>query len=147
MNNIETTVDNMSLDDIIVVLDEHIKERGLPTRTARREKRLNSTFEELQRFYSAVMPFMPRIIEQLNEYPLKEIPAKYKGLIYTTFSLMDADNPVNKYKGAAPIQDVSDLRGAVPKRSYQDRRLPYDTNREWLNEVNRCDDSEGIILT
>lgn len=145
MNTAETNIEGMSLEEIMGVLEEHIKTWGLPTRAARREKRLSSSFEELQHFYTSMLPLMPRIIEQLNEHPVKAIPARYKSLVYTAFALIEVDFPVHKYK-KVQIDQVSNPRGVIAKRSYHDLRLPFDVIQEWQNQVNYRDDNDGITL-
>ena len=145
MNAVDSNIESMSLEDIMGVLEEHIKIWGLPTRAVRREKRLSSTFEELQHFYTSTLPFMPRIIEQLNEHPVKAIPAKYKSLVYTTFALMEVDFPVHKYK-KVQLDEMSNPRGVIAKRSYHDLRLLFDVIQEWQNQVNYRDDNDGITL-
>ena len=145
MTTVEANIESMSLEEIMGVLDEHINEWGLPTRAARREKRLGSSFEELKHFYTSMLPFMPRIIEQLNEHPLKAIPVRYKSLVYTTFALVEVDFPVHKYK-KVQLDQMSNPRGVIAKRSYHDLRLPFDVIQEWQNQVNYRDDNDGITL-
>jgi len=135
----------MDLDQIMENLDEHVQRWGLVTRVARREQRLNSTMRELEGFYTSVAPFMERIIELLNQFPVDAIPERYRPLAFTAFALCEVDGPVSKYLKVR-FDQTSDPRHFVGKRSFYDRKIPADFRELRHEMLTYRDEGEGPLV-
>ncbi len=101
-------------------LKDYIETWGLPTREARLEKRLTSSFQELKDFYEAVGPHLDEIIAFLNQWPLDEIPPEHRSLADTALMLCEADNPVTKWRSTT-------LTSGVDPRRLEVKANPYDS--------------------
>ena len=100
-------------------LDSVVSEWGLPTLSARIEKRVTSSLAELQAFHDTVLPRLPEIIDFLNEFPSHAIPDEYQALKNTALTLLHVDRPVNKW--AAPtLDDALDPRRFTMKQRFTD---------------------------
>ena len=135
----------MSLDEILVSLEERIEEWGLVTRTARREKRLNSSLTELDAFYTAMVPYMEPVIELLNQFPVKDIPEKYRPLAFTVFAMCEIDAPVTKWR-QVQLDSTSNPRHGVGKRSFYQRKLPAKTRDVWTELSKYQDEGKGPLI-
>ncbi len=61
-------------------------------------KRLNSTMEEIQAFYDAIMPRMEALVEHLNQFSLDAMPEKEKQLFRLAASLMEISVAVELFR-------------------------------------------------
>lgn len=71
---------------------------ALQTERERNRKRLSSTMAEIQGFYDAMLPRMDDIMEYLNQYPLDQLPAEVRHLLYLTLALAEVTPAVEQYK-------------------------------------------------
>jgi hypothetical protein len=136
---------DMDLDDILIKLKDNIKEWGLVTRTARREKRLNSTLAELDAFYTSIVPYMERIIELLNKCPVKDIPKQYRPLVFIIFSMCEIDASVTKWRQVR-LDNTSNPRHGIGKRSFYQRKIPADIIEVWSESTKYQDEGKGPIV-
>ena len=100
-------------------IDQYIRQWGLATERERIGKRTSSTLEALTEFYEAVLPHLEKIILFLDQFPLKQIPPEHQPLLYTTLSMIEVDQAVNKWK--SPI-----LPQAVDPSTYIRKKDFYD---------------------
>lgn len=106
-------------------LQPYIEAWGQPTLEQRIRRRAGSSFEELQAFYTAVIPRLDEIIEFLNQFPADAIPSAHKPLAYMALSVVQVDSAVNKFK--APLLDRAvDPRTFTIKTSFYDTKVPRD---------------------
>jgi hypothetical protein len=100
-------------------LAPYISEWGLPSVSARIEKRVTSSIEELQGFHAAMLPRLQEIIEFLNQFPLNEIPEEHQPLKNAALFMLHAERPVTKWQ--TPIlADALDPRHFNMKKSFID---------------------------
>lgn len=101
-------------------LEAEIAAWGLPTTEDRLEKRLSSSMDEIRRFYDAMLPRLPEIIEYLNQFSLQDIPAQDWPMARATLAMCEVDNAVNKW--GVPVVDTGiDVRKFIPKKRFADR--------------------------
>ena len=100
-------------------LEPYLNEWGLPTVSARIEKRVMSSLAELQDFHRAMLPRLREIIEFLNQFPEDEIPARYLPLKNAALSMLHAERPVTKWQKPM-LEDGIDPRHFKMKRSFVD---------------------------
>ncbi len=70
---------------------------ALPTETARRQKRLNSSMDEIESFYRAVLPRLEEVLEYLNDFPLVNLKGPEKRLMDLTLSLAEVSAAMELY--------------------------------------------------
>jgi hypothetical protein len=92
---------------------------GLPTLEQRRERRINSTLDELRQFHDAVIPRLEEIVAFLNQFPVDRIPEAHKTLSYMTLALCEIDDPVNKWHSVI-LEEALDPRRFTVKKSFYD---------------------------
>lgn len=85
---------------------------ALPTQNTRWDKRLASTRTELLAFYNAVLPHLERILEHVDEYPLRKLPEQSARLF--DLALMHAE--------IAPNVELYDGNPDVP-HSFEEKRF------------------------
>ena len=85
---------------------------ALPTQNARWDKRLESTREELKAFYNAVVPYLERILDHVDKYPLGGLPEQSARLF--DLALMHAE--------IAPNVELYDGDPDVP-HSFEEKRF------------------------
>jgi hypothetical protein len=78
-----------------------LKDWAYPKESERIRKRLNSSPEELAEFHDAVLPYLEKIIETLNQYPLDNIPAELKPYGYLALMMAEIDLAVNRFNSSA----------------------------------------------
>ena len=93
-------------------LETWASEWAMPTQNTRWDKRLASSREELIAFYNAVLPYLERILDHVDEYPLGELPEDSARLF--DLALMHAE--------IAPNVELYDGDPNVP-HSYEERRF------------------------
>lgn len=71
---------------------------ALATEDARMRKRLTSSMTELTDFYSALLPRMEALAEHLARWPLEQLPAEQKPLLYLGLMFMEAAVCVELFK-------------------------------------------------
>jgi hypothetical protein len=102
-------------------VQSHIDAWGvLATTEDRLDKRLASTYEQLQAFHDAMVPHLQPIIEYLNQFPLAQLAGEDLKLARATLALCEVDNAVNKWR--EPVLDTGiDVRRMIKKTSFSDR--------------------------
>ena len=85
---------------------------ALPTQNTRWDKRLESTREELKAFYNAVVPYLERILDHVDKYPLGGLPEQSARLF--DLALMHAE--------IAPNVELYDGDPDVP-HSFEEKRF------------------------
>ncbi len=93
---------------------------GLPTTEDRLAKRLKSSMHEIRRFYDAMLPRLPEVIEYLNQFPLQSIPEQDQPMARAALAMCEIDNAVNKW-GVAVVDTGIDVRKFIPKTRFADR--------------------------
>lgn len=78
-------------------LEPFVADWALPTETARYEKRLASSMEEIQRFYDAIAPRADAARDYLDEFPLSELPEEAQRLLWLLFSLITVSYAVDVF--------------------------------------------------
>lgn len=62
------------LPDEFVQIESWAAEWAKPTQNQRWDKRLASSNVEIKAFYSAILPWLERILEHADQFPLGELP-------------------------------------------------------------------------
>ncbi len=78
----------------------------LETQDARQRKRRASTSEELQRFYSGVMPRLREILEEVDQFPLGQIPPSHRPLFSLALSFTEVAPNVELYGGSPAVPNA-----------------------------------------
>ena len=86
---------------------------SLGNEAERLEKRLTSSMEEIQAFYSAMLERIEEALEYLNGFPLDELPEPEQRLLNMTLSLAEVWVAVELYKQPDHPFDL-DMRRFVP---------------------------------
>ena len=81
-----------------VGLERFTEKWVLPSNAARHHARLNSSLEELNEFYHALLPRLEEIIAYLDHYELGKMPEKETNLMSLAFSFMEIALPVERFK-------------------------------------------------
>lgn len=71
---------------------------ALPTMTARRDKRLASTYEDVKAYYDAMLPRIEGVLEYLNQFPLDNMPENEQNLMNMALAFADAISCVEYYR-------------------------------------------------
>jgi hypothetical protein len=80
---------------------------ALPTENARMRKRLASSMAELTDFYSTLLPRMEALAEHLAKWPLEQLPAEQKPLLYLGLMFMEAAVCVELFKSPDVPESLS----------------------------------------
>ncbi len=80
-------------------LEPLVADWGLPTQDERQTKRRTSTTEELQAFYDAMVPHLPKILEHVDGFPLGELPDDSLRLFYLSLALAEVAPHIELYGG------------------------------------------------
>lgn len=78
-------------------LENCVSAWALPEYNARWQKRLGSSYQELQAFYDRLQPQMPAIIEFLNERPLKTLTPEEQSLLHLAEAFMEVSIAVEYF--------------------------------------------------
>ena len=70
---------------------------ALPTGNERADRRRESTMEQIQAFYDAILPRMDAVMEYLNTFAIDELPEEAKPLLYLSLALAEVSRPVELY--------------------------------------------------
>jgi len=79
-------------------LEPWVSDWSLATENERYEKRENSTFDEIQAFYNAMVPRSDAATSYLDEIPLDQFSAQDKRLMYLLYSLVTIAFAVEVWK-------------------------------------------------
>ena len=71
---------------------------SLATESARLDKRLSSTMEEIGAFYDAFLPRATAALTYLNDFALDDMPSAEQQLFRLTLSFVEAANAVEVFK-------------------------------------------------
>ncbi|MBH0779732.1 hypothetical protein [Nocardia bovistercoris] len=66
----------------------------LATETERYDTRLNSTLEEMQRFYDAIVPRAEDAIAYCDKFAVEDLPEDARNLMYLLYSMIQVSFPV-----------------------------------------------------
>jgi hypothetical protein len=69
------------------------------TTNARTAMRQTSTKEDLKSFYDAMSPWIEKILDECDKYPLGELPESHRGIFNLALSLAEVAPHVELYKG------------------------------------------------
>lgn len=72
---------------------------GFDSQDERHAKRLATTRAEHRAFYDAMLPYLPRILEVVDAYPLGELPQELRCLFNLSLSLAEVAPHVELYRG------------------------------------------------
>nr|ART39680.1 J568 [uncultured bacterium] len=75
---------------------------ALPSEDARMRRRLSASMDELLGLYKALVGEMPSIAEHLDQWPLVELPAEQKPLLYLALSFMESAMAVEAFHQPGP---------------------------------------------
>ena len=75
---------------------------ALPSEDARMRRRLSACMDELIGLYKALVGEMPAIAAHLDQWPLAELPAEQKPLLYLALSFMESAMAVEAFHQPGP---------------------------------------------
>lgn len=75
---------------------------ALPSEDARMRRRLSACMDELLGLYKALVGEMPAIAAHLDQWPLAELPAEQKPLLYLALSFMESAMAVEAFHQPGP---------------------------------------------
>ena len=75
---------------------------ALPSEDARMRRRLSACMDELLGLYKALVGEMPAIAAHLDQWPLAELPAAQKPLLYLALSFMESAMAVEAFHQPGP---------------------------------------------
>jgi hypothetical protein len=75
---------------------------ALPSEDARMRRRLAASMDELVGLYQALVAEMPAIAAHLDQWPLADLPAAQKPLLYLALSFMEAAMAVEAFHQPGP---------------------------------------------
>jgi len=103
-------------------LEAEIDAWALATTEDRLVKRMNSSMQEIQRFYDAMLPILPATIEYLNQFNLSELAGDDLTLSRAALAMCEVDNSVNKWKKPILSTGIDTLR-MTKKTGFNDRTI------------------------
>ncbi len=101
---------------------EEINQWALPTTEERLVKRMNSSMEDIQRFYDAMLPHLPAVINYLNQFKLDDLASDDLKLSRAALAMCEVDNAVNKWKKPVLSTGIDTLR-MVKKSGFNDKKV------------------------
>lgn len=75
---------------------------ALPSEDARMRRRLSASMDELVGLYQALVAEMPAIAAHLDQWPLPDLPAAQKPLLYLALSFMESAMAVEAFRQPGP---------------------------------------------
>lgn len=84
-------------------LEPFVAKWALGTSKQRHLARLNSTKEELQVFYDAILPEMRKLLAALDQYPLGSLPEELHKLYWLSLSFAEIAPHIELYKGSVGV--------------------------------------------
>ena len=84
-------------------LEPFVAKWALGTGKQRHEARLNSTKEELQAFYDAILPEMRKLLAALDQYTLGTLPEELHKLYWLSLSFAEVAPHIELYKGSVGV--------------------------------------------
>ncbi|MDX2424687.1 MAG: hypothetical protein QNK15_00370 [Cycloclasticus sp.] len=93
---------------------------SLATTEDRLVKRMNSSMEEINRFYLLMAPKLPAIIDYLNQFKLSDLSEEDLKLSRAALAMCEVDNAVNKWKKPNLSTGIDTLR-MTKKTGFNDR--------------------------
>lgn len=132
-------LEKINMDVVMLAVDKYVDEWGLPNRAQRREKRLNSTMEDMVEFYMGMGMFLDRIIGFLNQFPPDAIPAQHQKLANATLALLELDAPLCKWNRQT-LEDAVAPRRMIPKTSLYDRNSRGEISEMWNDALRHSGD-------
>lgn len=84
-------------------LEPFVAKWALGTSKQRHLARLNSTKEELQAFYDAILPEMRKLLTALDQYSLGSLPEELHKLYWLSLSFAEIAPHIELYKGSVGV--------------------------------------------
>ena len=78
---------------------------ALPTEKKRNQLRLNSSMEDLRKFYDAMLPQIDKVFEYLDKFQVGALSEPEKNLLNMTLSLAEIANAVELFKTQPGVID------------------------------------------
>ena len=97
-------------------LEPYVAKWALGTSKQRHLARLNSTKQDLQAFYDAILPEMRNLLAALDQYPLGSLPEELHKLYWLSLSFAEVAPHIELYKGSV----------GVPY-AFEEKRFVYET--------------------
>lgn len=88
----------VQLPEPFQALEEFARTWALATSDARLHKRVNSTMEEIQVFYAAMLPVVEQALAHLDEFDLESLPASETRLYHLLLACAEAALAVEVYR-------------------------------------------------
>ncbi|MEV4235734.1 hypothetical protein ACIBJI_15775 [Nocardia sp. NPDC050408] len=70
----------------------------LPTETKRYRRRLDSSMDDMQRFYDAITPRAEDALAYCDKFTIDDIPEDAKNLMYLLYSMIQVSFPVEVWR-------------------------------------------------
>jgi hypothetical protein len=108
----------------------------LDTQDERQRQRRASTPEELRRFYAAMMPRLREILEDVDRFPLGEIPESHRAIFSLALSHTEIAPNVELYAGSP----------AVP-HAFEESRMKarHGSEKNWAGHQSRPTSASGRV--
>ena len=103
-------------------IQSEIAKWGLSSTEDRLVKRMNSSMEEIQSFYDAMLPILPNVIEYLNQFKFADLEGEDLLLSRAALAMCEVDNAVNKWKKPILSTGIDTLR-MTKKSHFSDRTM------------------------
>lgn len=97
-------------------LEPFVEKWALGTSKQRHAERLNSTKEQLQSFYDAILPLMRDLLACLDQHALGQLPEELHALYWLSLSFAEVAPHIELYRGAV----------GVPY-AFEEKRFIYET--------------------
>jgi hypothetical protein len=89
---------SMAISAEYAELQPFVAKWARPTEDERAAERRSATPSQLQLFYDAMVPHMPRLLERMDQYPLGKIEGEDRVLFHLLMSLTEIAPHVELYK-------------------------------------------------
>ncbi|MET7773505.1 hypothetical protein [Nocardia sp. NPDC005366] len=75
-------------------LEQYAPRWCLPTETERYDRRLDSSMDDMQRFYDAIVPRAEDALVYCDKFTVDDIPEDAKNLMYLLYSMIQVSFPI-----------------------------------------------------
>jgi len=80
---------SVSLPSQFSDLEPFVAEWANEKRSARLARRVGASYEEIEQFYSAAQPRLADMIEYLNQFPVEDIPAEARPVLWLCLGVVE----------------------------------------------------------
>jgi hypothetical protein len=91
------------LPEEFAALERFVDTWSLETQDERQARRLASSSADIQEFYDAMVPFIPRIMTVVDAYPLGELAPSLHSLFALALSLAEIAPHIELYRGSIGV--------------------------------------------